>query len=452
MFFNIAGDIYRKYPPSMAKNRTRSSKKSGTTKRPEPAGEQQSQSSNGRSETLPRDGRAGGESPEGGSDSRRGELEKRIAARFQTRAELRAAISTSNRTLVSHPGVPCDISTCGTRVITKSHVALQTGEIVEIQYFGGNNRHLTSAIRAVIVGNSPGADDTMSVVHMRFVEQQRLEEARSLVYDHAKLVEQDREFRRHDRRLTRLASTECAQINQDVRDLKGRLFLLVLTSLTLVCGLAGLFVTLHGQQAAGAYIPNTLLVSIAVAPLLLGLCFGALFIQKMAEMRRYTAFLMILQRYLAIGKMPLGYRGWEDAYANYTALWDSGRIGTPERARPREWRRLFKLVLTWFPADSFYMLSAVFYLLIMPAGAVVALMYQFTPALREMEWWQNHLILFIMAGVLMFAYVRMSMEMWSLGFGKRSYDSCLVAFSMILHHGAPHDPYRSEPMKYVQLG
>lgn len=244
-------------------------------------------------------------------------------------------------------------------------------ERVHVQFFKGT-ANLSSDLEATVRNSNKISSDRFRH-NVQFKEQKSLEEARALVIDLAYPLRSPADDQKRVERQTALAFQDLRQLGARAREIQGRLVTVVLTTLTLSIATAGLFFTLlaYLERPSNPGNLNLWFLMIAIAPGAIGLFGVTTMIEKLGELRRYGAFSMILQRCLCIGNMPPMYRGWEDAFANYNRRWKS----TAHQKRSdlpvpvKWWKRPFSR--GWAPADIFYLLATILFLVVMPLISLV---------------------------------------------------------------------------------
>ncbi len=238
-----------------------------------------------------------------------------------------------------------------------------------------------------------------------------------------------------------LAEKDIDSLHRSILNLKTCQFQLVLITIPLLFGLLGSMVTLATTSSESELHPAVLFfppVSVIISLILL-----AVFIQKTESARRSTAFVMLLQRYMAFGAYPACYRGWHDSYENYNHIIKYGcDEGSPFNVKPISetnftgWRPM--------PVDVFTVFSIALFIVAIFLGMVMMIalaIYSNTDTLLY------SVVVMVVTAFFIFFAVWFKRKYKSLKTGKRSFRYLVVIFSKILKYAQPYDPYKDKPLR-----
>ena len=238
-----------------------------------------------------------------------------------------------------------------------------------------------------------------------------------------------------------LAKKDIDSLHRSILFLKTCQFQLVLITIPLLFGLLGSMITLVTTFSEPELHPALLFfppVSVIISLILL-----TLFIQKTESARRATAFVMLLQRYMAFGAYPACYRGWHDSFENYNHIIKYGCAeGSPFNVRPIRERK----IAGWrpMPVDVFPAFSIALFISVIFLGMVLMIAlatYSNTDSLLY------SVVVMVVTAFLIFFTFWFIKKHKSLKTGECSFRHLVVIFSKILKYAQPYDPYKAKPLQ-----
>lgn len=237
-----------------------------------------------------------------------------------------------------------------------------------------------------------------------------------------------------------IAMRDLDALQAGMRDSSSYQFQLFLTGIPIFLGLLGTtFAFILRTPLGGAPTIQSWVIVLPAACALTAVAMLVAFLRKSATITRYRALSLLLQRYLAAGRLPGRYRGREDALANLDHLARFGLLeGSPLAVEPMG--AAAPVLRSMIPATSFAGLC-IFILLSVPALSLAATWILALPAGSKTT---LHLVvaalttgLVAAAGVSSYGLIRRVYG------GDLSMEFMVIRLSRILEHASMFDPRRT---------
>lgn len=246
----------------------------------------------------------------------------------------------------------------------------------------------------------------------------------------------DAETNRHQFELQKtVALNDLDALQRNMLCTKDCQFRLILTALPLLIGLVG---SAFGYAIDLAKQHKLILLLPPICAYLSGAML-AVFLQKAESVRRYTAFSMLLHRYLSFGSFPPCYRGWYDAYENYIHMIRHG-FGARYVIKPfREDNFRHRI-----PPDAFVWFGVSF----LAAIPIVSIILMWVMA-SGMEVDIGHYTALVAVTTVIGAMfgIWFCLRFYELTRGRKTFRYLVVLFSKILKHTPPFDPYKNDKLE-----
>lgn len=401
-----------------------------------------------------------------------GHVENRLVTRFEASDGLTARLVPNDPTQAHNELRVVDISVGGCCIEAKCPVPLH-GAVTLMFY--RNGRPASGSMTAYAKNRTQ--KDSTERLHLQFDAWQQLVQAKALAVDHVRPMQNTLASKQRLERQRALAVADLSNIRKSIQDARSRLFALGMGVLTFLLAVVGAYLAVlnsYAQSRTGAstQVASTLpsfvhpealtmhwwwLLVIAAAPLTLAPVFMLTAAQLQAEILRFGSFAMLLERSLVDGNLPVAYRGWEDAFANYNVHWrreaaENGgdvRIHPELPTKPSPLKYVLRVLTTrHVPPDMSYLLCVGLFLIVMPAIGVTLVSLNLAQWMHSMGSLSFLLAPVLLALVLLY-YCLPYKELKSVYSGARSFDQCLIRFSEIIHNDPPYSPFKGRGLADV---
>ena len=239
-----------------------------------------------------------------------------------------------------------------------------------------------------------------------------------------------------------LALLDIEALQSSVRDLKGRQFQMLITGLPIVIGLLGTTIGLL-IEGVGKGTIEWWLTALPFSSIILAFSFLGIFMQKNASIRRQDAFTLVLQRYLALGKLPPCYRGWQDAYANFNKWVRYGGASFYDIKLNTVSRETFWKLSRADPSNVFRLIfGGIFSLVPIIAISLMMLIAYYA----QVDFFLNSILVALAVVILLLGYGLLAYGVHCASGEKGSFSFHVALFDKILH-GAPIFSPPKEPLK-----
>lgn len=162
------------------------------------------------------------------------------------------------------------------------------------------------------------------------------------------------------------------------------------------------------------------------------------FLQKVESVRRYQAFCMLLQRYLIFGSFPHGYRGWYDAFENYT---HRARHGSSAKYDVKPFRE--SNFSRRIPPDAFVWFGVTF-LSGIPFISIILMWVMAIGMGVKIGPYTGLVVATTLIGAIF--YVWFWGQIKQLTRGEKTFRYFAVIFGKLLKHAPPFDPYMNDSL------
>lgn len=344
-------------------------------------------------------------------------------------------------------GSVVNLSNWGCCVAVGNRDGLQQGHNVEVCFkrtFGPRAKRLERTLRGKVVHVEEQVIDRQ--VRIQFQEEARLEAFGGFSSCVSRPIHDVQTRMSAVTHQNALALSDISSLQASLRDLKARQFQLFLSSIPMFITIIGAFI------ASLVDVLNSTpewLFPLGFLPLAAGVLSYALFavfLQKSSSINRMTAFSLLLQRAVALQWFPSGYRGWEDAYANYNRI---KKYGIPPKSKLHVDSRKDQGIKEHFlPADSFKILCASIYMAIPFLSVSVSLFIFHRAQISPLAY---TLTVATCVVAVLGASIAFGRQLYLLAWGRKSFDHMLILFSKLLKYCPQYHMDRIEEKEWAAM-